>query len=375
MAGFLLGAAGMFATMYSTQAILPELGREFGISPAEAGLSVSVVVLALAVGAWVWGPLSDRYGRRRAILLASGLLVLPTIATGLAPTFPVLLLFRALQGLCMPGLLTVGVPYVMEAFGPAVGGLAMGSYVAALVAGGLLGRVGVALLSAAFGWRWAVGGIAVLPAAGMLVMRVALPSVPLATRSESRRAGLRSQLRNPRLLQAIAVGSGLFFTFVGTFSYVVFRLERPPFGYGTATGSLVFLLWVTGVAGPFVGRLADRIGWRRVALVSLGFASTGLLMSIPSFLPTLVLGLACVTAAMFAGVTAAQLGVSESTATDRGLASALYFSLYYGAGALGGYLPGLAWQAWGWNGVALVGVGVLGAATLALLAAMVASKG
>jgi len=375
MAGFLLGAAGMFATMYSTQAILPELGREFGISPAEAGLSVSVVVLALAVGAWVWGPLSDRYGRRRAILLASGLLVLPTIATGLAPTFPVLLLFRALQGLCMPGLLTVGVPYVMEAFGPAVGGLAMGSYVAALVAGGLLGRVGVALLSAAFGWRWAVGGIAVLPAAGMLVMRVALPSVPLATRSESRRAGLRSQLRNPRLLQAIAVGSGLFFTFVGTFSYVVFRLERPPFGYGTATGSLVFLLWVTGVAGPFVGRLADRIGWRRVALVSLGFASTGLLMSIPSFLPTLVLGLACVTAAMFAGVTAAQLGVSESTATDRGLASALYFSLYYGAGALGGYLPGLAWQAWGWNGVALVGVGVLGAATLALLATMVASKG
>jgi len=375
MAGFLLGAAGMFATMYSTQAILPELGREFGISPAEAGLSVSVVVLALAVGAWVWGPLSDRYGRRRAILLASGLLVLPTIATGLAPTFPVLLLFRALQGLCMPGLLTVGVPYVMEAFGPAVGGLAMGSYVAALVAAGLLGRVGVALLSAAFGWRWAVGGIAVLPAAGMLVMRVALPSVPLATRSESRRAGLRSQLRNPRLLQAIAVGSGLFFTFVGTFSYVVFRLERPPFGYGTATGSLVFLLWVTGVAGPFVGRLADRIGWRRVALVSLGFASTGLLMSIPSFLPTLVLGLACVTAAMFAGVTAAQLGVSESTATDRGLASALYFSLYYGAGALGGYLPGLAWQAWGWNGVALVGVGVLGAATLALLATMVASKG
>ena len=78
---------------------------------------------------------------------------------------------------------------------------------------------------------------------------------------------------------------------------------------------------------------------------------------------------------MFAGVTAAQLGVSESTATDRGLASALYFSLYYGAGALGGYLPGLAWQAWGWNGVALVGVGVLGAATLALLATMVASKG
>ena len=46
MAGFLLGAAGMFAVTYSTQAILPELGRSFGVSPAQAGLTISVVVLA-----------------------------------------------------------------------------------------------------------------------------------------------------------------------------------------------------------------------------------------------------------------------------------------------------------------------------------------
>ena len=45
MAGFLLGAAGMFAVTYSTQAILPELGRSFGVSPAQAGLTISVVVL------------------------------------------------------------------------------------------------------------------------------------------------------------------------------------------------------------------------------------------------------------------------------------------------------------------------------------------
>src|SRR3954451_5884169 len=91
LAGFMLGAAGMFATMYSTQAILPELGRDFGVSPARAGLTISVVVLALAIGAWIWGPLSDRIGRRRSLLLASGLLVLPTVAAGLAPTFPALL--------------------------------------------------------------------------------------------------------------------------------------------------------------------------------------------------------------------------------------------------------------------------------------------
>ena len=35
---------------------------------------------------------------------------------------------------------------------------------------------------------------------------------------------------------------------------------------------------------------------------------------------------------------------------DRGAASALYFGIYYACGALGAYLPGLAWEAWGWEG-------------------------
>src|SRR4051812_48353986 len=83
LAGFLLGAAGMFAVMYSTQAILPELSRDFGVSAAQAGLTVSVVILVLAAGAWVWGPLSDRWGRKRTLVLASALVAVPTLASAL----------------------------------------------------------------------------------------------------------------------------------------------------------------------------------------------------------------------------------------------------------------------------------------------------
>src|SRR6186997_749334 len=119
----------MFTAMYSTQAILPQLGRAFEVSPSQTGLTVSVVIGALAVGAWFWGPLSDRIGRRTSLVLASGALVVPSV--------------RAAQGLCMPGLLTVGVPYVTEAFHDRIGSRAMGLYVSALVVGGLVGRVGV----------------------------------------------------------------------------------------------------------------------------------------------------------------------------------------------------------------------------------------
>src|SRR4051794_18081723 len=117
LAGFLLGAAGMFAVMYSTQAILPELSREFDVSAAAAGLTVSIVILVLAAGAWVWGPLSDRWGRKKTLVLASALVAVPTLASALAPTFGVLLACRAVQGLCMPGLLTVGAPYASRSSG------------------------------------------------------------------------------------------------------------------------------------------------------------------------------------------------------------------------------------------------------------------
>jgi YNFM family putative membrane transporter len=367
MAGFLLGSAGMFATMYSTQAILPELGREFHVSPAHAGLTVSTVVIAIAAGVWVWGPLSDRIGRRRSILLASGLLVAPTIAAGLAPSFEALLACRALQGLCMPGLLAVGVPYVMEAFGPWLGGRAMGVYVSALVAGGLIGRVGVALLAAAVGWRWAVGGLAVLPAAGLVVMHRSLPDVGAPARSGRRGGGVAGQLRNGLLLRIALAGGALFFTFVGVFSYVVYRLQAAPFRFGSAVSALIFLLWLLGASGPWAGKLADRIGWRRAALAAIACSGTGVLLSLPDWLPTLALGLALVTVAMFSGVTALQLGVTAAAQVDRGAASAVYFSIYYGSGAFGAYFPGLAWQAWRWNGVAAVGLGAVALAAASLL--------
>lgn len=362
----MLGAAGMFATMYSTQAILPELSRDFDVSPSRAGLTISVVVLAVAAGGFVWGPISDRIGRPRAIRMASLLLVPPTIGVALAPGFEALLVFRTLQGLCMPGLLAVGAPYIVEAFVPRVGARAMGYYVSALVAGGLVGRLGVALASAVVGWRVAIGALAVLPLAAAIVMRRGLPEPDLPPRG----GGWRRHLTNIRLLGVSVGGAALFFTFVGSFTFITYRLEEPPFSYSLAAASLVFLLWLTGLVGPLAGRLADRVGWRRLALGTVGLSATGLLLTLPDVLPLLVIGLACIAGAMFTGYTATQLGVSAVAPIDRGAATALYFGIYYAGGALGAYVPGFAWQEWGWGGVAATGIVALG-----LAAAGIASVG
>jgi YNFM family putative membrane transporter len=127
---------------------------------------------------------------------------------------------------------------------------------------------------------------------------------------------------------APAVAAALFFTFVGVFSYASFRLRQPPFGFGPAAASLVFGLWALG--------------------------AVGVLGSLPPHPVSAVLALAVMTLGMFAGVTAAQLGLAAAGSADRGAASAIYFSFSYGAGALAGFVPGPAWEAEGWLGVVAV---------------------
>ncbi|MEI7759435.1 MAG: MFS transporter [Thermoleophilia bacterium] len=362
-AGFILGAVGMFAVMYSTQAILPELSDDFDISPSRAGLSVSFLIVAVALGGFAWGPLSDRIGRPRAIRLASLLIVPPTVAVALAPSFDVLLACRILQGLCMPGLLAVGAPYVYEVFVPRMGSRAMGYYVSALVLGGLIGRLGVGLATAAVGWRIAIGALAILPLLAAFVMRKGLPE-PAGL--PARAGGLGRHLRNGRLLGVAFGGGALFFVFVGTFTYISYRLVKPPFSYSGGVTSLVFALWLVGLTGPVMGRLADRIGWQRLALAATGLATIGILLTLPDVLPLVVVGLACIAAAMFAGFTASQLGIGEVAPSDRGAATALFYAIYYMSGALGAYLPGRAWEEWGWTGVAVSSLAMLVVASIIL---------
>jgi MFS transporter, YNFM family, putative membrane transport protein len=353
MGPLLLGASAMLATMYSTQAILPELGRAFDVSPAESGLTMTVLIVSLAVGIWFWASVSRRIGARRSLLLACGALVVPTLAAALVPSFESLLAVRAIQGLCMPGLLTVGVPYIAKIFGPRIGARAMGYYVASMILGGLVGRLAVAGLTAAAGWRVALGLLALLPLAATVVMMRSLPDVPELDEESPPEAqsSLRQLLRNRSLVAATVGGSCLTFGFNGTFSFVGYRLEEAPFSLSPAAASLVFSFWILGFVGPSAGWIGGRIGWNRVALGSILLAAVGIALSVASSLPLLCLGLMLLAIGQFCGITSTQLGIALSTVRDGGRANALYYSVFYVAGGLGGYVPGLAWQAWGWTGV------------------------
>src|SRR5258708_34294836 len=89
--------AFIFANMYTTQAILPVLGQSFHVSAPTAGLTVSMLVLAVAIRSLFYGPLSDRVGRKPVMVGISLLVIVPTRFGGLAANFRVLVVLSSMQ--------------------------------------------------------------------------------------------------------------------------------------------------------------------------------------------------------------------------------------------------------------------------------------
>ena len=116
-------------------------------------------------------------------------------------------------------------------------------------------------------------------------MHRSLPDVGPPARSGSRGGGVPAQLRNGLLLRIGVAGGSLFFIFVGVFSYAVFRLRQPPFGFGGTASALIFLFWLLGAVGPWAGKYAERVGWRRMALTAVGCCIAGVVLTIPATLP------------------------------------------------------------------------------------------
>ncbi|MFA6576960.1 MAG: MFS transporter, partial [Nocardioides sp.] len=100
-----LVAAGVatFALLWSTQALLPELATEFGVSSAQSTLSLSLTTLGLGAALLVAGPWSDVVGRTRMIHLSLTASALVGLACAFAPTWSALLVLRFLQGVALAG--------------------------------------------------------------------------------------------------------------------------------------------------------------------------------------------------------------------------------------------------------------------------------
>jgi YNFM family putative membrane transporter len=351
-------AAGFstFSLLYSVQPLLPEFADRFHLSAEAASLAVSVATGPMAITILIAGVMSDRIGRRPLMLVslfAAGLFGLLAAA---APTWEALLLSRLLCGIALAGVPAVAMAYVSEEVdGPAIGA-AMGLYVAGSALGGMIGRLGVALVAGWAGWRLglvAMGMFSLVCAAAF--WRLAPPSQRFEPRHHDLRSflvGTRALLTDRALLLLYGEGFLLMGVFVTLYNYVSFRLIAPPYSLGHAAVGAIFLLYIVGsVSSAASGALAGRLGVRPVLTCAILVMLAGVGLTAPAPLALVVIGIGVATAGFFGAHTTASGWVGRRAFANRGQATALYLFFYYLGSSLLGSAGGVAWSHAGWPGI------------------------
>lgn len=346
----LLTAAALliFAQAFMIAPILPRLAEVFGTTPGVIGLAVPAYLLPYGAMTLLWGPLSDRVGRRPIILASLAAFTVLTAATAFTNGPVAFIGLRVATAIGASGVVPISLALIGDLFPYQQRGRALGWLFGGMAGGIALGSTGGALGEPFSGWP---GLFLAVAAAGLLLLVVVLgarlvPATPRPTGASPTvrkvAAGYAALLGTARgrrtygyvLLNAV-LQSGIY-TWLGV--YLTGRFGLDEIGIGLVLlgyGVPGFLL------GPVIGRLADRYG--RARLIPAGVALTGVCaLALAGPLPLLAAALAIAALSLGYDMTQPPLGgIVTDLPGHRGQAMGLnVFVLFTGLG-----LGALAFQA------------------------------
>lgn len=368
-----------FALLYAPQPVLPQLAGQYHLDPGSASLAVSVATGALAISVLPIAALSEIIGRRPVIIASVSLSVLLGLLLPFAPTYPLLLALRALQGIAIAGFPGVASAYLVEQLGQTGVAAAVGAMIAGNTVGGMLGRLSAGFTAESFGWH---GALAVVAGVALVCTAVTIRALPGGGRARGTRSGnqlgtvvtgLGAALRSRVLLVQYGVAMLAMGGFVAMYNAAGFRLTGEPLNLSPAVASLVFLAYAVGsVSSSNAGRLVARFGRPRAVLGGLTVMAAGILLTLPDSLPLVVAGFLVLTGGFFAAHSVANgWAAAEAPEGARGQASGTYNLAYYLGSSVGGTVGSVVFGRFGWSwlvGAAVVWLALAGAAVAGLRA-------
>ncbi|WP_082551542.1 MFS transporter [Massilia sp. Root351] len=361
-----------FALLYSVQPLMPLLGREFALTAAQSSLALSVSTAALAVSLLLSSLLSDRIGRKPLMGAALTIAALMTVLCAVAQNYGQFLVMRALLGFALGGMPAVAMTYLSEEIEPGSLGLSMGLLIGGNAFGGMAGRILVSVMSDFFSWRVAMAAMGV---AGLLAAAEFYRSLPRSRNFRPAEGGLaelgnglRRQFTDDGMPWLFGMGFLLMGCMVSAYNFIGFRLLGEPFGLRQSVVGAISLFYLLGMfSSVWAGRLADKLGRRRVLWWLLLAMLGGMLATLSGQLVLMFAGLALFTFCFFASHSVTSSWVGRRAQSASAMASALYLFFYYLGSAVIGWLAGVAWGLAGWAGViGLLGSALAGALLIAL---------
>ena len=289
VAGFLgwtLDAFDFFLVVMTLTAI----ARDFGRSDADIAFSLTLTLAFRPVGAFVFGLIADRYGRKLPLMADLVFYSAIEVLSGLAPSYATFLVLRALFGIGMGGEWGVGASLVMEKVPPRLRGVVSGLLQQGYAAGYLLAALCYFFVFPRWGWRplFFIGGLPALLAL-FVRARVKESDVWRESRQETWRGLGRAIASNWKLfLYLVLLMAMMNLVSHGTQDMYPTFLQRD-WGFSpTRRAALTAFSMVGALSGGVVcGLYSDRLGRRRTIVLAL----VGALVVIPlwAFAPSLPL--------------------------------------------------------------------------------------
>jgi DHA1 family bicyclomycin/chloramphenicol resistance-like MFS transporter len=331
---------------------MPGLQSEFGVSYGAVQLTLTLYIIGMALCQLVYGPLSDRFGRRPVLLGGMALFVVASIVATFATSIGMLIAARLLQAIGGASGLVLSRAIVRDLYDRDRSASVLGYITMAFVVAPMLAPTVGGLLDEVAGWRAIFVLLALLGAAALAVTWRNLPETNRNFSPSIRVGGLVSGymalLRMPGYLAyafTLGFSSGVFFAFVAGAPYVmVVMLGQQPLDYG-----LWFMIVSIGyMLGNFLsGRYSQRVGTDRMVtignLVSLAAALTGLAAALSGVIMPVTLFVPMLFAALGNGLTIpnATAGAISVHASMVGTAAGLAGFLQMGIGAGSAQLVGV----------------------------------
>ncbi|MFD1775002.1 MFS transporter [Paenibacillus rhizophilus] len=369
-ASMLMGSIVVFAVLYSPQPLISLFSREYHISPAMAGASISLATIGLGIGLILISALSSSLERKKLMSLSLLLTSILAVASAFCHQFSLFLVIRFLEGISISGFPSIAMAYINEEFHRKDIGRVMGSYIAGTAIGGFTGRIVIGALTDLFDWQTAMMILGMINLLLSLYFWRYLPASrnfhPHRRSFKQWQAGMIGNLLNKRLLLLFITGFLLMGVYIMILDYIGYPLTSKPYFLSQTVFGFLFVVNLVGTwSSIWFGKLADHHPRPQVIAIAIALFAAGAMLTLIPVLAIKILGVALVAFGFFAGHSIASGWVGlVADSRHKAQAASLYLLFYYGGSSLVGWSGGLFLRHAGWSGLIYYAFVLLAAAAV-----------
>lgn len=356
-------SAGLIvANLYYNQPLLHQIAVNFNVSEAAVSNVALSTQLGYAFGLLFIIPLGDKVSNHKILGIDFLLMVISLIAAALSNTLFLLIASSFFIGFtsAVPQLF---VPMAAQLSDDKGRGRAIGIVMSGLLIGILGSRVISGFIGEQFGWRIMYYSAAVLMVLLFILLRYKLPKLnPHFSGSyASLLKSIWHYFKTEPELRIASLRGALAFAGLSAFWTTLVFLMEDNFGYGSTITGLFGLLGIAGAVGAtIVGRLNNEINKNRILIFSgiLLIISWLIFMISGNSIFGLVIGVILVDLGLQALHITNQNIIFSKNPEGRNRVNTVYMVSFFVGGALGTTLGAIAWDAYQWIGVSILGLGL-----------------